>query len=61
MITTFRYRAEEKGLGGLFERFPKSKKPDDDAPADGRGIPISEPDLDSPSTPPDPSNRPWLV
>ena len=61
MITTFRYHAEEKGLGGLFERFPKPKNSDDAPPADRNGIPISEPDLDNPSVPPDPSNRPWLV
>ena len=60
MTTTFRYHAEEKGLGGLFERFPKSKNPDDAPAADGDGIPISEPN-DNPSTPPDPLDRPWLV
>ena len=38
MITTFRYHAEEKGLGGLFERFPKSKNPDDTPPDDSNGI-----------------------
>ena len=61
MTTTFRYHAEEKGLGGLFERFPKSKNPDDALPADSGGIPVSEPNLDDPSTPPDPSKRPLLV
>jgi hypothetical protein len=61
MITTFRYRTEEKGLGGLFERFPKSKNPADAPPADSNGIPISEPDSDNPSVPPASSDRPWLV
>ena len=63
MITTVRYQAEEKGLGGLFEPFPKSKSADDIPASDvGRGgIPISEPDLDNRSAPPEESDRPWLV
>ena len=61
MITTFRYRAEEKGLGGLFERFPKSKNRDAAPSTERNRIPIAEPNLDSPSTPPDRSTPLWLV
>jgi len=63
MITKFRKYTGEKGLGELFEPFPKSKSADDiPAPDAGMGgIPISEPDLDDRSVPPEVSDRPWLV
>jgi len=63
MITKFRKYTGEKGMGGLFEPFPKSKSADDiPAPdADMGGIPISEPDLDDRSAPPEVSDRSWLV
>jgi hypothetical protein len=62
VINRLRKHAGEKGLGGLFEPFPKPKSADDIPVSDtdvGR-IPISEPDLD-PSVPPEKSDRPWLV
>jgi|tagenome__1003787_1003787.scaffolds.fasta_scaffold14682877_1 hypothetical protein len=55
VITKFRQYTGEKGLDG---------KSADDIPAvdtDVSGIPISEPDLDNPSAPPEASDRPWLV
>ena len=63
MITGFRKHTGEKGLGGLFEPFPKSKSTDDIPASDAGmgGIPISEPDLDNRSVPPEESDRPWLV
>ena len=63
VITKFRKHTEEKGLGGLFEPFWKLKSTDDIpvADTDVSGIPISEPDLDNPSAPPEASDRPWLV
>ena len=63
MITGFRKYAGERGLGGLFEPFPKSKSTDDIPASDAGmgGIPISEPDLDNRSVPPEVSDRPWLV
>ena len=63
MITKSRKYTGEKGLGGLFEPFPKSKSADDIPTSDVcmDGIPISEPDLDNRSVPPDLSDRPWLV
>ena len=63
MITRFRKYTGEKGLSELFEPFPKPKSVDD-IPAPGAGmdgIPISEPDLDNRSVPPEESDRPWLV
>ena len=63
MITKFPKYIGEKGLGGLFEPFPKSKSTDD-IPASDKGmggISISEPDLDNRSVPPEVSDRPWLV
>lgn len=48
MISRLQKHAGEKGLGGLFEPFPKPKSADDIPVSDtdvGR-IPISEPDLD---------------
>ena len=53
MITKFRKYTGEKGLGELFEPFPKSKCADDiPAPDAGMGgIPISEPDPDNRSVP----------
>ena len=63
MIIGFRKHTGEKGMGGLFEPFPKSKSADDiSAPDAGMGgIPISEPDLDNRSAPPEESDRSWLV
>ena len=63
MITKFRKYTGEKGLGGLFEPFPKPKSADDiPAPdADMDGVPISEPNLDNRSVPPEESDRSWLV
>ena len=63
MITKFLKYTGERGLGGLFEPFPKSKSADDiPAPDAGMGgIPISEPDLDNQSVPPEVSDRSWLV
>ena len=63
MITKFRKHTEEKGLGGLFELLRKPKSADDIpvADTDVSGIPISEPDFDNPSAPPEVSDRPWLV
>ena len=63
MITKFRKYTGEKGLGGLFEPLPKSKSTDDMPVSDAGmgGIPISEPDLDDRSVPPEVSDRPWLV
>ena len=63
MITKSRKYTGEKGLGGLFEPFPKSKSADDiPAPDAGMGgIPISEPDLDNRSVPPEIPDQPWLV
>jgi hypothetical protein len=51
------------GEGELFEPFPKSKSADDipAADTDVGGIPISEPDLDNRSVPPEISDRPWLA
>ena len=62
MITKFPKYTGERGLGGLFESFPKSKSTDDipASDADMGGIPISEPDIDNPSLPPEISDRPWL-
>jgi hypothetical protein len=63
VITKSRKYTGEKGLGGLFEPFPKSKS-SDDVPASDTGmggIPISEADLDNRSVPPELSDRPWLV
>ena len=63
MITRLQKLAGKKGLGGLFEPFPKSKSADDiPAPDAGMGgIPISEPDPDNRSVPLEVSDRPWLV
>ena len=63
MITRFRKHTGEKGLGGLFEPFPKSKSADDIPASDAGmgGIAISEPDLDNRSVPPEEFDRPWLV
>ena len=63
MITGFRKHTGEKGMGGLFKPFPKSKNADDIPASDVGmgGIPISEPDLDNRSAPPEVSDRPWLV
>ena len=63
MITKSRKYTGEKGLGGLFEPFPKPKSADDiPAPDAGMdGVPISEPNLDNRSVPPEDSDRPWLV
>jgi hypothetical protein len=63
VITKFRKYTGEKGLGGLFEPFPKSKSADDLPASDAGidGIPISEPDFDNRSVPPELSDRPWLV
>ena len=63
MITKFRKHTGAKGLGGLFEPLPKSKSTDDRPVSDAGmgGIPISEPDLDNRSAPPEESDRPWLV
>ena len=63
MITKFRKYTGEKSLGRLFEPFPKSKSADDVPASDAGmgGIPISEPDLDDRSVPPEVSDRPWLV
>ena len=63
MITKFRKHTGEKGLGGLFELLPKSKSTDDIPVADAGmgGIPISEPDLDNRSAPPEESDQSWLV
>ena len=63
VITRFGKHAGEKGMGGLFEPFPKSKSADDIPASDAgmNGIPISEPDLDNRSVPPEVSDRPWLV
>ena len=63
MITRFRKHTGKKGLGGLFEPFPKSKGADDipDADVGVGGVPISEPDIDNRSVPPKVSDRPWLV
>jgi len=63
VITRLQELAGEKGLGGLFEPFPKSKSADDiPAPDAGMGgTPISEPDLDNRSVPPEVSDRSWLV
>jgi hypothetical protein len=63
VITWFQRHAGEKGLGGLFEPFPKSENSDDipASDADMGGIPISEPDVDNPSLPSEISDRPWLV
>jgi hypothetical protein len=63
VITRFGKHAGEKDLGGLFEPFPKSKSADDIPASDAgmNGIPISEPDLDNRSVPPEVPDRPWLV
>jgi hypothetical protein len=63
VITGFRKHTGEKDLGGLFEPFPKPKSTDDIPASDAGmgGIPISEPDLDNRSVPPEVSDRPWLV
>jgi hypothetical protein len=63
MITKYRKYTGEKGLGGFYEHFPKSKSADDIPASDAGmgGIPISEPDLDNRSVPPEASDRPWLV
>jgi hypothetical protein len=63
VITNFRKYTGEKGLGGLFEPFPKSKSADDIPASDVGmgGIPISEPDLDNRSVPPEESDQSWLV
>ena len=63
MITKSGKYTGEKGLGGLFEPFPKSKSVDDIPASDAGmgGIPISEPDLDNRSVPPEVSDRSWLV
>ncbi len=63
MITKSLKYTGEKGLGGLFEPFPKSKNADD-IPASDKGmggIAISEPDLDNQSVPPEEFDRPWLT
>jgi hypothetical protein len=58
-MTGFQKHTGEKGMGGLFESFPKSKSADDiPAPdADMGGIPISEPDLDNRPAPPEESDQ----
>ena len=63
MITKFRKHTGEKGLGGLFKPLPKSKSTDDIPASDAGmdGVPISEPNLDNRSVPPEESDRPWLV
>jgi hypothetical protein len=63
VITRFSKHIGEKDLGGLFEPFPKTKSADDIPAADAgmAGIPISEPDLDNRSVPPEGPDRPWLV
>ena len=63
MIIKSRKYTGEKGLGGLFEPLRKPKSADDipAADTDVGGIPISEPDLDNRSIPPEVSDRPWLV
>jgi hypothetical protein len=63
VVIKFRKYTGEKGLGGLFEPLPKSKSADDIPASDTGmgGIPISEPDLDNRSVPPEVSDRPWLV
>jgi hypothetical protein len=63
MITKSRKYTGEKGLGGLFEPFSKSKSADDIPASDAGmgGIPILEPDLDNQSIPAEISDRPWLV
>ncbi len=63
MITRFSKHIGEKDLGGLFEPFPKTKSADDIPAADAgmAGIPISEPDIDNRSVPPEGPDRPWLV
>jgi len=63
VITRFQKHTGEKGLSGLFEPFPKSKSADDIPASDAGmgGIPISEPDLDNRSVPPEVPDRPWLV
>jgi hypothetical protein len=63
VITKYRKYTGEKGLGGLYEPFPKSKSADDIPASDAvmSGIPISEPDLDNWSVPPEVSDPSWLV
>jgi hypothetical protein len=63
VISKSRKYTGEKGLGELFESFPKSKSADDIPASDAGmgGTPISEPDLDNQSVPPADSDRPWLV
>jgi hypothetical protein len=63
VITKSRKYTGEKGLSELFEPFPKPKSADDiPAPDAGMdGVPISEPNLDNRSVPPEESDRPWLV
>ena len=60
MISGFQKHTEEKGLGGLFEPFLKPKNSDDirAAAAYLSGIPISEPDADNRSVPPEVSDQP---
>jgi hypothetical protein len=63
MITKYRKYTGEKGLGGFYEHFPKSKSADD-IPASGAGMggsPISELDLYNRSVPPEVSDPSWLV
>jgi hypothetical protein len=63
VITKSRKYTGEKGLGELFKPFPKSKSADDIPASDAGmgGTPISEPDLDNRSVPPEVSDRPPLV
>ena len=63
MITRFRKHTGEKDLGWFFEPFLKPKNSEDIPASDAGmgGIPISEPDVDNRSVPPEVSDRPWLV
>jgi hypothetical protein len=63
VITGSQKHIGEKGLGGLFEPFPRSKSVDDIPASDAGmgGIPILEPDADNRSVPPEVSDRSWLV
>ena len=63
MITGFQKHTGDKGMGGLFEPFPKSKSADDVPAGDAEmgGTPILEPDADNLSVPSEVSDRSWLV
>lgn len=61
VITAFPELAGEKVSHDLFERVPESRVAEELPAPDKGGIPLLEPDLDTPSVPPEVADWPWRV